>query len=349
MTAEPITPYRRLVTALQGGTPDRVPVFLPITMHGAKELGQTLQDYFAKGEHVAEGQLRLQQKYGYDGLFLTFYAVAEAIPFGAEAIFFDDGPPNLGTPPLRDWQRIPQLAVPDPLDSPPLRETLRAIELCAARVKGTVPIVGLAVPPFSLPALLLGLENWLELLLFGPPTLRDALLRVTAEFCVRWANMQLAAGADAIVLPDAVSSRTIITRQQFIAWALPVLRETIPRIKGPVVLAGVGRVQGIADLLPQTGALAALVTAEDDLLQCKRAFGGHLALIGNLNNIAMVGWDYAEAQREATAALRQAAPGGGYVLAPQWELPFAVADDALAGLVDAAWSWGRYPFQEQEQ
>ena len=348
MNAEPITPYQRLVTALQGGTPDRVPVFLPLTMHGAKELGLGLREYFAKGEHVAEGQLRLQQKFRHDGLFLVFFGVAEAMPFGAEAIFFDDGPPNMGTPPLRDWQRIPHLAVPDPLDSPPLRETLRAIELCAGRVKGTVPISGMAVPPFSLPAMLLGLESWLELLLFGPAALRDALLRVTAEFCVRWANMQLAAGADAIVLPDAVSSGTIITREQFMAWSLPLLCETIQRIEGPVLLAGVGRVQPIADLLPQTGALAALVTAEDDLVRCKTAFGGRLGLIGNVNNVAMLGWDHAEALREARSCLRSAAPGGGYVLAPQWELPYAVPDEALAGLVDAAERWGRYPLPDGE-
>lgn len=339
MTIETMTHYRRLTIALQGGQADRVPVFLPLTMHGAKELGLDLREYFDRGEYVAEGQFRLQRKFGHDALFVEFYAVAEAIPFGAEPMFFDHGPPNMDTPPLRDWQKIGHLAVPDPLAAPPLRQTLRAIECCAARAKGKLPIVGVALAPFSLPALLMGLEGWLELLLFGPADVRDALLNITSEYCVHWANAQLAAGADAIVMPDAVSSSTIITRREFIAWSLPVLKNTVARIKGPVLLAGVGRLQQIADLLPRTGVRAALITADDDLLRCRAAFGTDVALIGNLNNVAMLGWHFSHARRAARACLRRLGTTAGYILAPQWELPFAVSDEALAGIVAAAESW----------
>ena len=42
--------------------PDQVPFFLLLTMHGAKELGLSIKEYFSKAENVAEGQLRMQKK-----------------------------------------------------------------------------------------------------------------------------------------------------------------------------------------------------------------------------------------------------------------------------------------------
>ncbi len=37
----------RVFTALGHSEPDRVPVFLSLTMHGAKELGLSIQEYFS--------------------------------------------------------------------------------------------------------------------------------------------------------------------------------------------------------------------------------------------------------------------------------------------------------------
>ena len=107
-----MTPLTRTLTALSHKEPDRVPLFLLLTLHGAPELGLPIQQYFSKGQYVAEGQLRLQRKFGHDCLYAFFYAAVELEAWGGEAIFRDDGPPNAGPPVVRRRQDILSLVPP---------------------------------------------------------------------------------------------------------------------------------------------------------------------------------------------------------------------------------------------
>ena len=66
-----MTSMDRVMTALSHEEPDRVPVFLMLTMHGARELGVSIREYFARAEHVVEGQLRMHRKYGHDCLYAS--------------------------------------------------------------------------------------------------------------------------------------------------------------------------------------------------------------------------------------------------------------------------------------
>jgi len=82
MKKETMTSRQRVLTTLGHQEPDRVPLFLLLTMHGAKELGLSIRDYFSKAEHVAEGQFRLRAKYGHDCLYGLFYAPVEIEAWG---------------------------------------------------------------------------------------------------------------------------------------------------------------------------------------------------------------------------------------------------------------------------
>ena len=56
----------RTLTTLGQKEPDRVPLFLLTSMHGAKETGLSLLEYFARADNIIEGQMRLLHKYGGD-------------------------------------------------------------------------------------------------------------------------------------------------------------------------------------------------------------------------------------------------------------------------------------------
>ena len=76
------TSMKRVLTTLSHKEPDRVPMFLLVTMHGAKELGLSIKDYFSKPENVVEGQCRLQKKYDNDCINSFFYAPIEIESWG---------------------------------------------------------------------------------------------------------------------------------------------------------------------------------------------------------------------------------------------------------------------------
>lgn len=344
MTAE-MTSLERVLTALGHSEPDRVPLFLLLTMHGAKELGMGLREYFSRGENVAEGQLRLREKYGHDCLYSLLYAPLEVEAWGAEVVFRDDGPANSGEPMIRDVEQIRTLEPPDVATNAALGRALRATELLKER-SHDVPIVGVVMSPFSLPVMQLGFEGYLDLM-FERRDLFDRLMAVNEEFCVAWANAQLAAGATAICYFDPVSSTTIVTREAYLETGFVVARRTLARIKGPTATHfASGWCGQILGDVAQTGTAIAGVSGEEDLAALKVAAAGRLTLLGNLNGITMRHWTPAQAEAEVRAAIAAAAPGGGFILSDNHgEIPFQVPDEVLHAIAEAARRWGRYPIK----
>lgn len=338
-----MTALQRVLTTLQHKEPDRVPFFLFPTLHGARELGLSIRDYFASAENVVEGQLRMRAKYRHDCLSGFFYAPLEVEAWGGEVMFSADGPPNSGRPFVRRPEDILQLEPPKVKQTACLLNPLRAIQMLRARA-GDTPIVGVVMSPFSLPVMQMGFDKYVELM-YERPELFERLMAVNEEFCVDWANAQLDAGATAICYFDPVSSVTISPREIYLRTGFPVARQTIARIKGPTAthLAS-GRCLPIVSDLAQTGTLAIGVSTLEDMRELKAASQGKLALIGNLNGIEMRRWTPEQAEIAVKNAIAQAGPGGGYILSDNHgEIPWQVPEQVLMAISDAAHQWGRYP------
>lgn len=126
MKPQPMTSLQRVLTTLGHQEPDRVPFFLLVTMHGAKELGMSIQEYYSRAENVAEGQLRMRSKFKHDCLYSFFYASVEIEAFGGETIYIEDGPPNAGQPFIRQPEDILHLEVPRVQDNTCLHKVLEA-------------------------------------------------------------------------------------------------------------------------------------------------------------------------------------------------------------------------------
>lgn len=342
--SEQITPLQRVLTTLGHKEPDRVPVFLLLTMHGAKELGMSVPEYYRTPGNMVEAQMRMADKFGHDCLYAFWYAAGEARAFGSEVIFYEDGPPNAGEPVARDARQLLSKPVPDPARVSPLKETLQAIRLLAGRNNGYRPVIGVIMAPFSLPVMLLGLERYITLMYEEPDTVHS-LLKYLSNFCVSWANAQLDAGANAIAFFDPMASVTMVTPGQFRKFDLDIASQSIGRIKGPCAYhfasARAGRV---LDLIPRTGAAAVALGSLDNLRACKRKLQGRLSIVGNLNGIEMIRWTPREAEEAVKKCINAAAPGGGFVLSDQHgEIPFYVKDETLHAIVEAARRWGQYP------
>ena len=181
--------------------------------------------------------------------------------------------------------------------------------------------------------------------MFDEPDLFERLMRLNEDFCVDWANAQLAAGATAICYFDPVSSTTIVSPEQSRRIGLPIARRTIARIQGPVALHfASGRCGPIVEDLPATGASVIGVSMLDDLAELKRRTAGRLTLLGNLNGIEMRRWTEARAEAVVKQAIGAAGRGGGYILADNHgEIPFQVGDETLLAISEAVHCWGRYP------
>jgi len=344
MKIQTMTSMQRVLTTLSHNEPDRVPIFLLLTMHGAKELGMSIKEYFSKSEYVVEGQIRLQKKYNNDCYYSFFYAPLEIEAFGGEVIYSEDGPPNSGQPFIRDIETIGRLEPPSANDVKVFHKVLEATSKLKEKAGSEIPIIGVVMSPFSLPVMQMGFDKYLELMHFRKD-LFDRLMRVNEEFCVNWANAQLEAGATAICYFDPVSSSTIITREKYLETGFPIACRTISRIKGPTATHfASGNCLPIADLVPQTGTAVVGVSSKEDLSQLKQAFSHKLTVLGNLNGIAMLRWTTAQTQSIVREAIEFAAPGGGFILSDNHgEIPIQVPDEVLKTISESVLEYGRYP------
>jgi uroporphyrinogen decarboxylase len=338
-----MTSLERVFTTLSHKEPDRVPLFLLLTMHGAKELGITIREYFSSAENVAEGQLRLQKKYKHDCYYPFFYAPLEVEAWGGEVIFREDGPANSGMPIIKNPEDILKLTPPEIKDNACLGKMLRSIEILKAK-GGEVPIVGVVMAPFSLPVMQMGFDKYFDLM-YERTDLFEHLMRVNEEFTVNWANAQLKSGATAITYFDPVSSTTIIPRDFFLKTGFQIAKRTFARINGPTGyhLAS-GRCLPIIDDIAQLGTALVGTSTMEDIASVKTACKENLTVLGNLNGIEMCRWTSKQAEKTVIEAIQKAGPGGGFILSDNHgEIPFQVPDDILMTIADTVKSFGNYP------
>ncbi len=338
------TSLDRVLTTLGHREPDRVPLFLLLSLHGARELGLPIKEYFSAARNVVEGQSRLRARYGHDCHYALFYAAIEMEAWGGDIRFFENGPPNAGPPIVTRAGQIAGLEAPRVAECPRLRQVLEAISGLHDKAAGEVPVIGVVMSPFSLPVMQLGFERYLDWQTEAPEAV-ERLWRINQEFCVEWANAQLQAGATAICYFDPLASPTITPPEAYRRTGWQIARSTLARIAGPTAThMASGRCLPVVDMLAQTGTAAIGVSALEDLSEVKRACAGRLTVIGNLDGIGMRRWTPAEAEAAVKEAIAKAAPGGGFILSDNHgEIPWQVSGDTLLAISEAVKRWGTYP------
>ncbi len=341
-----MTGMERLAALMKGRTPDRVPLIVNLLDQGATELGVSLREYYARGDLVAEGQLRLREKYGYDGLLGMFYAGLDAEIMGCHTILYaDDGPPNVGHLVIRTPEDILKLQLPDDLHCHPrFHELATCIGILKQESAGRWPVLGVMTASFSLPAMLMGIGAWLDLFLTGDPGLRNLLLEKCSQFCSRQIVALREAGADLVIYANPVASATFIMPQKFRDLALPWVIKDLegPGATGVVFFNGGGRINPIlADLKKNTGIGAYYLNPFDDIAEARQILGHEALIVGAINDIKLINWTPAEIDQEVARIMRVGKQQGGFAFGTQ-VMPLQIPEENIRALVEAAIKHGRY-------
>ncbi|WMW21126.1 uroporphyrinogen decarboxylase family protein [Methanolobus mangrovi] len=338
-----MTPMERVLTTLSHEEPDRVPLFLLLTTQGAKEFNVSIEEYFSNPEMVAQGQIKMQHKYGHDCYYPFYYASLEMEAWGSNSIFYPDGPPNSGRPILRDFQDIVSLEAPDVFESLQLQKVLKTTEIIKEHAGEDIPIIGVVMSPFSLPTMQMGFGNYLDLI-YEQPDIFNELMRINEQFCIQWANAQIESGATAICYFDPVSSSTIIPPELYRDTGFKVAKRTIFRINGPTAThMASGRCLPIINDIAETGTAVICTSVLEDLAEMKAVCKGKMTVLGNLNGLEMRHWTRQETEDHVKDAIQKAATGGGYIISDNHgEIPYPVPSEVLKSVSEYVEKWGRY-------
>ncbi len=341
-----MTSLQRLTDTAAGKPTDRIPVFCNLLDQGARELGMSLKEYYSKGEYVAEGQLRMRERYGYDNVWALFYVGREAELMGCRKIIFaNDGAPNVGEMVIKSYDDIRKLQIPDSIEEhPAFEEPLKCLKILNSEVRGKYPICAYLTASMTLPAMLMGIEKWMELLFNGPKEVADELLTKCSEFFQKQIAAYRKAGVDLILYTNAFGSPDFVPMKFFHQRSMPWMKRDLA--PGGVediayMCASAGMNPVIDSVYNELNIKAFHLGPLDDVSEASRIIDGRALCIGVINDVKMIDWSKDQVKDEVKRIIEAGKPRGRFMLSTQ-VMPYAIPDENIKAMMDAAFEFGQF-------
>lgn len=341
-----MTPLEILVAAANGTPAPRIPVFCNLLDQGPQELGMSPKAYYANGEHVAAGQLKLRARYGHDNVWSLFYVGKEAELLGCEDILFaDNGPPNVAGFVIGDYDDIARLDVPEDITAHPAwQETARCLNILRDEVGATHPICAYLTASTTLPSILMGMDRWMELLLTGPADVRDELLRKCSDFFRQEVAAYRAAGANVLVYSSPFGSTSFLGMKRFQSLVMPWMKRDLAPggVDNITYYCGMAPFNNvIAQVMDELEIRSHYISPLADLAEAKAVIGTRGLTCGVIDDIKMIHWT-PEQTRAEVRRLCDIGMAGGHFLIGTGIVPLGVPAANIRAMVDAAFEYGSY-------
>ncbi len=344
-----VTSLDRLLAAADGKIIDHIPVFCNLLDQGARELGISIEAYFADGEQVAEAQLRMLEKFGHDNVWSLFYVGKQAELFGCKKIrYADDGPPNVEDYIIQSYDDIKKLKVPDDISlHPKFAETAKCLAILKREVGGKVPICAYLTASMSLPALLMSMEKWMELLMMGPVDMRDLLLEKCSDFFRKEIDAYRKAGADVLVYADPYGSTEIIPMKLFKELSLKWMKRDLEQggSDGVVYYGGSARLNSVLEqVIREVNIQVYYPGPLEDIGEIMRTINGRALCAGVINDIRLLDWTPDEVRMEVRRIVQDGLREGNKFFFGTVLMPYGIPDGNIKAMIDAAKEFGRLPY-----
>jgi uroporphyrinogen decarboxylase len=296
----------RIMATLAGKPLDRRAVTPVLSLYGARLTGCPLDQYYTDPTAYARGQSAVREAFQPDILCAPLAFASIGAAFGSVLVFLDTEAPNIRRPAIQSADEWDLLVLPDPDMDPRLLYFRDVIKLMAAEHRNRVPIAMVIPIPVDIPGVVMGLETWLETVLFDPAKARSVMDKVI-PFYVRLVNGFFAAGATFVVMPCAFASPTMVTRGTVTNFTRPILAQVLAQLRGPVVLHNVGApLLDHLDMLTGLPSVAGFIMdQQDDLARARRVVGPDIVLFGGLDCSNIGGMTAAEVEDRCRAILEE--------------------------------------------
>lgn len=273
----------RIVAALEGKPQSRPPYTFILSLYGAKLIDCSLTKYYRDPQCYAEGQEAVLDLCSPDILFSPFAAGLEAEAFGSELKFFPNSPPNISKPAVRSADEFLKLSMPDVESDSSLCYLRESIRCLAKKTNTQTPICGVLTTPIDLPAIVMGMDMWIETLIFAPEK-AAAILDKTKSHFIRMANALLADGASFIGLPTMFANPQILYPKLIDTLIIPALVDAFDEVKGTIIFHHGGNpivpyLKGYLSLPNVTGYV---IDHRDSLDDARKILGDERLLLGNI-------------------------------------------------------------------
>ena len=337
-----MSPKRRFLVALLGGSADRVPVGNVVSVI-TEDLMEAAGAWFPEAHLDATAMAALaatgHEVLGYDTVMPVFSVTQEAAALGCEMDWgYSQMMPGVRSHPFsdRDGEDFSGAIPAGWIEAPSIQVVLEALTLLRKALGDRVVIVGKVMGPWTLSYHMMGVEEFLISTIRHPDRARrslEALLPVTIAF----ARAQMQQGADIICLADHATGG-MVSPLMYRDMLFPLHQEIIREIGCPTVLHCCGNTTDRLRYFADTGIDCYHFESQVAIdIAVAAAAGDHggakITLMGNINNpeILLRGTPVGVA-----AACHRAVDGGVQILSPECAVPLTTPLRNLKTLVDVA-------------
>lgn len=321
----------RIGAVLSGGTPDRRSFTLTLSLYGARLTGVSALHYYADPALYAAGQRAVVDLCEPDIIFSPFAFALEAAAFGAEVERFADAPPLVKKPAYSSALDITAIRHPDPETDPRLQFLVESARTVVQDQHGTRPVAAPITAPCDLPALLLGMDQWLDILLFKPD-LAVQWGKLATDHFVSMAAAYFRSGVNFIVSPVMMSNPAIVHPELAGRTILPILREAFGHVPGPVVFHHGGNPlsKSLSSVKELPNVAGVVVDERDALTVSRRTLGAAPLLLGNLSGPHFSRRSPADITERATRILHDREADPNFILASSnADIPYDTDPDCI--------------------
>ena len=249
--------------------------------------------------------------------------------------------------PIRTMDDLDRYTPPDPYAPGRYASVEKAVREFGGRMAVGVHLNDV----FSIPRSLMGMGNLLLAIAADPP-LVSALVDLSVDVNLKMAGEVASRGVDFVWTGDDYAGNTgpLMSPGHFRTLFYPGLCRVAAGFREaglPFIKHCDGNIWPIIDMMVDSG-ISGLDPIDPqggmDLAEVKAEFGGRIALKGNVDCAQVLTFGTTDEVVEATRrALRQGAPGGGYILSSSNSIHSAVKPENYRTMLDTLARCGRYP------
>ncbi len=332
-----MTGRERLLAVLSGQEADHLPL-MPITMmFAANALGVKYEQYARDYRAMADAQIKVAQMYGFDHVSAIGPPAPETTDLGAAIRWYPDQPPaTVETNSLLFEKRdLGPLCARGPIVGERVENRIRGIERMRTGAGQELLVEGWVSGPCAAAADMRGI-NRLMLDFADDPAFVRELLEFAVEVGMRFAGLQMEAGADSIGIGDA--SASLVGPRIYKEFVWPSEKKLVDFIHSQgakVRLHICGNTRRILEPIEMLGCDLVDIDFLVPLKEAREKMGPDQALSGNLDPVRVIRDGSPVAVTNALEALHAAA-GRRWVVAAGCEIPRQTPPENLRAMTTFA-------------
>jgi uroporphyrinogen decarboxylase len=339
MKKEEMTSYERIMTAFEGGKPDRVPVLPFMRDWGTSYAGFTISEVLKNPSKYVYAQYRTLRDMGPDVIWdlMGFHSESEAM--GSILKIPEEGSPSVSKFAVSDLSKdLEKLRLPNPRKDGRLPDLLGVVRSLKDLVRDEVPVIAYVQGPFRHAAMLRGTEK----LLVEMKKARDKceeLLKIATDSLIIYGAALVNDGADLIMIAEPFMGADVMSKDMAAELAphFGRLAKTLKQTGAKVFLHMCGAFNDRFDILGTIGMDAVSLDEKNDLNKAREILGPDICLIGNVNPTETLVFGKPEKViEESKKAIAAAGKDGAFILASGCMIPDAAPKENLEALIQVA-------------